>query len=133
MITKQWLPLLAKCDIKQSVQNKLFDHRAITVDFRALKKNRAIDTISNEMVNNPLTTFVVDFTCFECYIHHAVEINTQLKSDLLYKIGLGRRYLREAAMIMSSSFSGPLSQENEHLLDSFFAELSMLAEELGVT
>jgi exonuclease III len=38
LISKHWLSVLSKCQINQSVQNKLFDHRAVTVDFTLAKK-----------------------------------------------------------------------------------------------
>jgi exonuclease III len=132
LISKHWLNVLTKCQINQSVQNKLFDHRAVTVDFTTPKKYCKSDFISGDMIDNPLTVFVVEFSCIECYLHHAANIDNTFKEDTLHKIGLGKRYLREAARLESSSFSGPLSQENVHLLDSFYAELNMLNDDLNL-
>jgi hypothetical protein len=132
LISKHWLTVLTKCQINISVQKKLFDHRAVTVDFTIAKKYCKSDFISGEMIDNPLTVFAVDFSCMECYLHHATKIDNNFKNDALQKIGLGKRYLREAARLESSSFSGPLSQETAHLLDSFYAELNMLNDDLNL-
>jgi hypothetical protein len=49
------------------VQNKLFDHRAVTLSFKKKVKNSTISYISSMTTKHPLTALIVDCVYLECH------------------------------------------------------------------
>jgi hypothetical protein len=74
------------CFIKPHTQSKLFDHKAIVLDFCKKKAPVARPTISNSILRDPDVDIVVKLASLECYAQTMVDKN--LKTQSLRMIGL---------------------------------------------
>jgi len=85
---------LESCTIKQNTQSKLFDHKAIVIDFNKIKPQSSRPNISNSILRDPDLDFVVALAYYECYAHATVDDN--LRNAALQRIGLGFSKVRES-------------------------------------
>jgi hypothetical protein len=85
---------LESCTIKQNTQSKLFDHKAIVIDFNKKKSQSSRPNISNSILRDPNLDFVVALAYYECYAHATV--NENLRNAALQRIGLGFSKVRES-------------------------------------
>jgi hypothetical protein len=76
------------------VQSKLFDHKAIVLDFGVKKSVSSRPTINDNIVRDPDIEKVVKLACYECYAHNLVDENIKIRAIGL--IGRGMTMLREA-------------------------------------
>jgi exonuclease III len=126
---------LAECSIYDTLQSKLFDHRAISLSFVKKSIRGAIETISPVTVNNPLTEYIVGLSYNECYLLNGnfksvEEVNFQ--KNCLITIGRARKILREISQsIISASNSQEIPQESEASVADIRATLHDL-ETLGI-
>jgi hypothetical protein len=63
LISNNVIPLVSECCIKQSVQSRLFDHKAITIDFSNKKTLSSRPNISNRILNDPDLDVIVEIAC----------------------------------------------------------------------
>ncbi len=81
------------CFIKPHTQSKLFDHKAIVLDFCAKKAPVARPTISNSILRDPNLDIVVKLASLECYAQSLVDNNLKMQS--LRMIGSCLKKLRD--------------------------------------
>jgi len=98
IISSSLLQGVEECDISYSTQSKLFDHKAINLNFA--KKNRVVRTprIFNNILNDPDLELVVWSAAAECYISNFA-LNNLTNDDIntaLSIVGQVRLLLREA-------------------------------------
>jgi hypothetical protein len=79
-----------------ALQNKLFDHKAISLSFKAIGKPITIPIISNSILKDPETDFVVGLAVAETYINYSTAITEEERTNL--RLGCGRAWssLRDA-------------------------------------
>ena len=70
LISDCLLPFASDCSIHPSLQNSLFDHKAICLSFLPKKQKNNMPCIANYILNDPLSEYVSSLTVIECYIHH---------------------------------------------------------------
>jgi hypothetical protein len=71
-----------------ALQNKLFDHKAVTVSLKNKKKSKVKRPfISNKILNSEILDLVVYSTVAETYVHHALNLNVFWKDSALRRIG----------------------------------------------
>jgi exonuclease III len=70
VISEQLLDAVSNCKIHTGIQNKLFDHKAVSICFNETKNSTGISrpTISNRDLNDDLLDFVVKTTVTETYV-----------------------------------------------------------------
>jgi exonuclease III len=69
LISEKIAQQVEECQIKPSVQSKLFDHKAIVLNFKKKCNNTGRPTISNRILRDPDVEIVVKLAAYECYIH----------------------------------------------------------------
>jgi hypothetical protein len=88
---------IESCIIKQNTQSKLFDHKAVVLDFNKIKikikPQSSRPNISNSILRDPDLDSVA-LAYFECYAHVVVDDN--LRNVALQRIGIGLSKVREA-------------------------------------
>jgi hypothetical protein len=103
LVSQEWLPILSDCTIAETLQNKLFDHKAVLVSFKQKKTNAKIEKISPFMTENPLTGPAVALSYYECHLHHAVPVrvgDNQLINSAKSEIGRMWGILRHTAALV---------------------------------
>jgi exonuclease III len=94
LVSTSIAPKVEECCIKQSVQSKLFDHRAIVLDFKKIKPISSRPNISNSILRDPDIDIVVNLANLECYAQKLDDGN--FKDNVLNRIGTCFSKLREA-------------------------------------
>jgi len=78
---------IRKCFISNSLQNKLFDHRATHICFKKQTTGIRTPTISREILKDPDIDLVVKISIFETYAHHSNIITEPDRQDTLNRLG----------------------------------------------
>jgi exonuclease III len=87
-------PLVTDCSIKPGVQSRLFDHKAIVLDFSVPKPKSSRPNISNKILNDPDLNVVVELAYLECYCSNLADVNVRNQGLIL--VGRAHRLIREA-------------------------------------
>jgi hypothetical protein len=87
---------IRKCFISNSLQNKLFDHRATHICFKKQVTGIRTPTISREILKDPDIDLVVKISIFETYVQHSNIITEPDRLRILLRLGTARRDLRES-------------------------------------
>ncbi len=87
---------IRKCFISNSLQNKLFDHRATHICFKKQTTGIRTPTISREILKDPDIDLVVKISIYETYAHHSNTITERDRQETLLRLGTARRDLRES-------------------------------------
>jgi hypothetical protein len=95
IVSKSIVNLVSSCHIKPAVQSKLFDHKAVLLDFNKKKARSSRPTISNKILCDPDVEIIGKLASFECYALH-LHNNLKVKGRVQRKIGLCFKLLREA-------------------------------------
>jgi hypothetical protein len=92
------LDILTGCDIAGNLQNKLFDHKAVNMNFNDRQKNDRIrPTISNKDLDDDLIEFVGKTVVIESYVIHCdlQFIKGVNRNLILNTCGILRQLIRE--------------------------------------
>jgi hypothetical protein len=117
LISDNLLDHISNCQISPNLQNKLFDHKAVTI---TLNENRQKNTgtgrptISNKDLDDDLLVFLVHATVAETYLIHS---NTELygrtsKLELLTICGRIKHLIRECGPEIRLLVGNECSEEN---------------------
>jgi len=132
LITKGIANKVQACEIKPTVQSKLFDHKAITLDFKSQPRVSSRPNISNKILLDPDLDSVVMLAMYECYAQHLAN-NQILKNRVLGKIGEGYRLLREAGPDPRSILYSHLTLLDIDNRDILVARLKTLLRDLEIS
>ncbi len=83
------------CHIKPNVQSRLFDHKAVELDFTVKPSASSRPNISNKILNDPDLDTVVEISALECYALYLNEDNP-IKPAALRLVGEASATIREA-------------------------------------
>jgi hypothetical protein len=101
IISEPLLDHLTECQIAKTLQNKLFDHKAVTIDFNKKKVlntgTRCRPSISNKELNDDLLQYLVKISFAETYLIHSTDdiVNGVPKQNLIEMCGNIRNLIRE--------------------------------------
>jgi exonuclease III len=95
VISNNIIPLVSDCRIKPSVQSRLFDHKAVTLDFTIKKPLSSRPNITNKILNDPEIDKVVELANLECYCLYMVG-DDLIKASATRLIGRGLKHIKEA-------------------------------------
>jgi exonuclease III len=100
IITDSLLDYVSECEISPNLQNKLFDHKAVTVSFNLKNTqtgNTGRPTISNKDLDDDLLEFLIHATVSETYlIHSETEMYGRYsRQDLLNNCGRIKFLIRD--------------------------------------
>jgi len=95
VISNNIIPLVNECCIKPSVQSRLFDHKAVTLDFSAPKPVSTRPSITNKILRDPDTDKVVELASYDCYCTN-IDGHDAVKNAAARLIGRGFELLKEA-------------------------------------
>jgi exonuclease III len=128
LISEKIVQQVEECQIKPSVQSKLFDHKAIVLNFN--KKGNIIGrpTISNRILRDPDVEIVVKLAAYECYIQASND--EVFRQRTLPLIGRAFSLLREAGpdgRFLDYSFASLLDIYSRDILMN---ELRVVCDEL---
>jgi hypothetical protein len=82
------------CYIKENTQSKLFDHKAIVLDFNKIKPASSRPNITNSILHDPDLDTIVKLSYLECYSQLCEDDNIKLRA--LERIKLCFKKMREA-------------------------------------
>jgi len=96
VLSKNIVPRIKKCDILPTVQSKLFDHKAICINFNRTKLPVTIPTVSPKICNDPDLPILVEISVLEIYTRYSAIPSAEQRQVSLGILGRCRRLLREA-------------------------------------
>jgi exonuclease III len=106
IISDMLIDILTECEISTSLQNNLFDHKAVSVAFNnnRVKKEKINYKISNSDLNDDLLQILVHATIAETYLLSATDniIAGQQKQVLLNTCGTVKNLIRECSPPINS-------------------------------
>jgi hypothetical protein len=117
IISQSLIDNLNSVSIKPAAQNKLFDHKAIVLDFVRKKRIIAPPTISKFILKDPELEILIALTVIESYVHSTATLDQDRKNDLLRRIGISKNNFRKCGPanlhinIGSRSLEDDLSRE----------------------
>ncbi len=82
IVSKTLAGSITDCQILPALQNKLFDHKAISLSFKPADKPITIPIISNSILKDPETDFVVGLAVAETYINYSTAITEEERINL---------------------------------------------------
>ncbi len=82
---------IKKCQIEPAKQNKLFDHKAVTISFKPPPKVIRPPTISREILHDPELELVVRLCVADTYIIHSDTLQADEKTRLSNQIGNAKK------------------------------------------
>jgi exonuclease III len=117
LISDSLLNHVQDCYIADSLQSKLFDHKAVFLCFRNSSRNRKLPSISNKIINDPYLESLIDIITKETYITYQVRAEED-KRNLFLIIGRALEAFRN--LKPNSSFyrlsSSPADEESQALV-----------------
>ncbi len=96
IVSKALAGSITDCQILPALQNKLFDHKAISLSFKSIGKPITIPIISNSILKDPETDFVVGLAVAETYINYSTAITEEERINLRLSCGRAWSSLRDA-------------------------------------
>ena len=119
------------CEISPHMQNFLFDHKAIILDFRIVKTKKNTISISNSILDYPLVGYTVSMSVAECYAHHLDPWpwSEPTKDTFLARLGTIRKVLRE--LCLEDDLLETIRNEQDRLQrEASLANIKLLLEEV---
>jgi hypothetical protein len=113
IVTNNLIEKINKCFISPTVQNKMFDHRAIHICLKPKPTMIRIPTISRDLLKDPDIDLVVRISICETYIIHSAILSEPERVRLLALIGNSKKNLREAGPDSSILTAGERTEFEE--------------------
>jgi exonuclease III len=95
VVSNRLLRSVTTCTISRELQNKLFDHKAIFLNFKVKKQGIVRPTIDNTVLKDPEIELIVGMSAAETYLRHSAIENID-RQALLLGVGTARSQLRSA-------------------------------------
>jgi len=118
-----------KCIIRPTLENFLFDHKAIELSFIKEKNRKGRHIISDFILSHELLDILATVSAVECYLHHAAPTNTVPVTDKLKKVGEIRLLIREICSLTSQD---PARDEVRRKRDILLNRAKIWTEELNL-
>jgi exonuclease III len=118
LVSDTLLDYANECKIADYLQNKLFDHKAVTLYFNNKKgqdtDSRSRPTISNKELSDDLLPFLVKTSVSETYLIHAADnvIHGIRKENLVHTCGTIRNLIRECGPPIEYRLGENVTEEN---------------------
>jgi hypothetical protein len=96
LVSKNLVNKITECSIATGLQNKLFDHKAISLSFKKKIKPVSIPVVSKGILKDPDTDLVVGLAVADVYITYSSAITEREREDLRSGCGRAWKLLREA-------------------------------------
>jgi exonuclease III len=135
LISDSLLTGLSDCNINESLQNKLFDHKAIKLSFNVKNlKSAGRPTISNKELNDELLDHLIHVVAAETHLIHSdqVFINGIGKNILLNSCGVIRKLIRDCGPPLHLRIVTPPTEEAQTARDRLLVRIQVLAGTLNM-
>jgi len=96
IISKNITPAVSNISIANCLQNKLFDHRAVLLDFNTKKPVLTPPTVSKKILKDPEIDLVVGIAVAETYLRYSTALTNEETDDWVEGLGIAVSNLREA-------------------------------------
>jgi exonuclease III len=96
IVSNHLVETINKCYISATVQNKMFDHRAVVICMKPKPRQIRIPTISRELLKDPDIDLVVKLSICDTYVLHTDILTDPERERLLRLIGTSKKLLRDA-------------------------------------
>jgi hypothetical protein len=96
IISKSITPAVTNISIANCLQNKLFDHRAVLLDFNTKKPVLTPPTVSKRILKDPEIDMVVGIAVAETYLRYSTALTNEEIDDWVEGLGIAVGNLREA-------------------------------------
>ncbi len=95
IVSQSILNEIKHCTIKPTTQNKLFDHKAVTLDLRKKFKIITVPTVARFILKDPELEILVALTVIEYYVLHTTTLANQDRTRILGIIGTAKSDFRK--------------------------------------
>jgi hypothetical protein len=87
--------MIKNCQIKPHLQNKMFDHKAVSICFNDPPKVISRPTISREILSDPDLELHVALAVADTYLIHTAVLDEATRTRLLLEVGTAKNELRQ--------------------------------------
>ena len=120
-----------ECDILPSLQNSLFDHKAVYVNFFVKKSPGQRTTIAASVLKDPMVDLLVKASVAECYIHHVL-IPNEVKKAKLAEIGRIRNLVKTAGPDLLINNVVGWDDSKDLIRANIIADISQRLEDINI-
>jgi hypothetical protein len=134
LVSDQIFDIVKDCFIAESLQNKLFDHRAVTLILNRQKVAKTLrPTISKKELDDDIMPFVVHAAVAETYLIHWAEDNFEQNRQLLINTcGIIRALIREAGPSFEIRAEDGFTEEDLESRSRKLVRLQILTNSLNI-
>jgi exonuclease III len=134
LVSDQIFDIVKDCFIAESLQNKLFDHRAVTLKLNRQKVAKTLrPTISKKELDDDIMPFVVHAAVAETYLIHCAEDNFEQNRQLLINTcGIIRALIREAGPPFEIRAEDGFTEEDLESRSRKLVRLQILTNSLNI-
>ena len=124
---------ITDCDIAQTLQSRIFDHKAIILELNGITSGPTIrsPTISHNYVNDELMDPIVKLAICETYLHHtgpaSLETNNKLRS-----IGRCKKLIRDAGLPLHMRPESEINPDTVEAREALIELINELAANLDM-
>jgi exonuclease III len=95
IVSQSILEEIKHCSIKPTTQNKLFDHKAVSLDLRRKDKIISIPSVARFILEDPELEILIALTVIEYYVLHTLGMADHEKNRVLGIIGVAKSDFRK--------------------------------------
>jgi exonuclease III len=129
IVSKNIIGKINKCGISPHMQNKMFDHRAVTICFKDLPKVIKQPTISRELLKDPDLELHVLLTVADTYLLHTGSLEDAEITRRLGEIGAAKKLIRDIGPDKIHLPIGSRSELEENIRSGRLGEIRELLED----
>ena len=134
LISDCLLPFATDCYICPSLQNYLFDHKAVTLSFLPKESKNKKPSIANYILNDPLSEFVSSLAAIECYIHHIPPTALPAsRAVLLLRVGTAKSLLRTIGADSDVLIPGARTEADELIRAGRIGQIKLIIDDFNLT
>jgi len=128
IVSRSILDSVTKVLIHPGLQNKLFDHRAVSIEFSLKEKVITPPTVSEKILKDPETELVVGLAVADVYLIYSTSLTEPERINLNTGIGQAWRDLRKAGPSNNYVVPGDRSDHEELVRDGLLASVREFLE-----
>jgi exonuclease III len=113
IVSQSILEEIKHCSIKPTTQNKLFDHKAVSIDMRRKEKIISVPAVARFILKDPKHDILISLTVIEYYVIHTLQMTAHEKDPVLGIIGTAKSDFRKIGPATVHINAGSRSEQED--------------------
>ena len=130
IVSQSILEEIKHCNIKPTTQNKLFDHKAVTLDLRRKEKIISIPSVAKFILKDPELEILIALTVIEYYVLHTLVMTDHEKARVLGVIGTAKSDFRKIGPATIHMNAGSRDEREDLVREGILGGIRAFLEEI---